>query len=391
MDGALPAGLAEQRRDEPLALYLHIPWCAVRCGYCDFNTYVLPEHGQALAAYQTALLAEIELAATVLGPRPVTSVYFGGGTPTLMPVVGFATLIDRIRQFFALAPTAEISTEANPESLSPASLAGLRQAGVNRLSLGMQSAVPAVLQVLDRRHTPGRAVEAVAWARQAGFDQVSLDLMYGTPGESAADWLTTLDQACACQPDHLSAYSLIVEPGTRLAARIERGELAAPDEDDLADKYLMADDRLGQAGLTWYELSNWARPESACQHNLAYWRSGDWWGLGAGAHSHAAGVRWWNWRRPAAYQEPLLRGLSPAQGREVVTAEQHRLERVLLELRLSSGLDVGLLTDSERARIAGIVAAGQATVTTAADGSQRLQLTRTGRLLADAVVRDLTD
>jgi oxygen-independent coproporphyrinogen-3 oxidase len=360
-----------------LSLYVHLPWCRVRCGYCDFNTYV----AEPSTAYLDALKQELALAAATVGPRDVTTVYFGGGTPTLLPPAAFGDLLSTIGGLFALDAGAEVTTEANPETLSPAYLDGLRAAGVNRLSLGFQSAVPHVLATLDRVHTPGRALEAVGWARAAGFANVSLDLIYGTPGESLADWAVTLDAALSAGPDHVSAYSLIVEEGTRLAARMKRGELPYPDEDDVADKYVLADEALARAGLAWYELSNWGEP---CRHNVTYWLSGDWWGIGAGAHSHIGGERWWNWKLPATYVGRLPG--SPAEGREELTAAQRRTERVLLELRLASGLDVGVLTDSERGRLGRCAEEGLVTV-----AGDRVTLTRRGRLLADAVTRDLLD
>jgi oxygen-independent coproporphyrinogen-3 oxidase len=248
----------------------------------------------------------------------------------------------------------------------------------------MQSAVPHVLATLDRTHDPLRVPAAVAWARSAGFEQVSLDLIYGTPGESLLDWETSLDAALDCAPDHLSAYALIVEDGTALARAVRRGELAAPDDDDLADKYLVADERLVAAGLDWYEVSNWARDEAArCRHNLLYWTGADWWGVGPGAHSHVGGVRWWNVKHPAAYAGRLAGGTSPAHARELLTAEDRRVERVLLETRLASGLDPALLDDEGRAAVPALVDRGLLAE------SGRLVLTRVGRLLADAVVRDL--
>ncbi len=279
-----------------------------------------------------------------------------------------------------------MTTEANPESVDAGYLDALVAAGFTRLSLGMQSSAPHVLRVLERRHTPGRVAQVVGWARAAGFGSVSLDLIYGSPGETAGDWRSSLRAALDLAPDHLSAYSLIVEPGTRLAARIARGELAGVDDDVHAEYYVIADEELSKAGLTWYEVSNWARPGHECRHNLAYWRGDDWWGIGPGAHSHVGGVRWWNLRHPARYTARLQEGLSPAEAREVLTAEERRIERVLLELRLAEGLELAVLTPSEQARVAGVVATGMASVT---DG--RLRLSDAGRLLADGIVRDLLD
>jgi coproporphyrinogen III oxidase-like Fe-S oxidoreductase len=227
----------------------------------------------------------------------------------------------------------------------------------------------------------------VADARAAGFPQISLDLIYGTPGESAADWASSLDAALAAEPDHVSAYALIVEPGTRLAARVRRGELPMPDEDDLADKYLAAETRLSAAGHSAYEVSNWAvRPDARCRHNLAYWRGDHWWGVGPGAHSHVGGVRWWNVKHPSAYADRLAANRSPAYGREQLTADERRTERVLLELRLADGLPLDVLTPTEARRVPSVVARGLAEAV-----DDRLTLTLRGRLLADGVVRDLLD
>ncbi len=215
-----------------------------------------------------------------------------------------------------------MTTEANPDSVTPEGLAALREGGFTRVSFGMQSAVPHVLQVLDRTHDPARVPQAVAWAREAGFEQVSLDLIYGTPGETVADWQASVDAALACEPDHVSAYSLIVEDGTRLARQVRTGVIPAPDDDDLAEKYVIADDAFTAAGLHWYEVSNWARDEAArCRHNELYWRSKDWWGVGPGAHSHVAGERWWNVKHPSAYAARIAAGESPAQDGEVLEDE----------------------------------------------------------------------
>jgi coproporphyrinogen III oxidase-like Fe-S oxidoreductase len=242
-----------------------------------------------------------------------------------------------------------------------------------------------VLRVLDRQHTPGRALDVVREAKAAGFEHVNLDLIYGTPGESLGDWRASVEQALSAEPDHVSAYALIVEDGTQLARRIRRGELPMPDDDDLADKYLLADDLLTTAGLDWYEVSNWASsPAARCRHNEIYWRGDTWWGIGPGAHSHVGGVRWWNVKHPTAYADRLATGPSPAQAREVLDPESRRVERVLLEIRLRDGLPIDVLDDPGRAA-ARATAARDLLVATAG----RLVLTRRGRLLADAVVRML--
>jgi oxygen-independent coproporphyrinogen-3 oxidase len=387
-DGALPPASLAAVGERGFGVYLHVPFCASRCGYCDFNTYTAAElgGGGAQAAYANTLLSEVDLAVRVLdGTAPrVSTVFVGGGTPTLLPVDDLARMLDGIDKAFGLAADAEITTEANPESVSPESLRRLRSAGFTRISLGMQSAVPHVLEMLDRRHTPGRAVAAAEEARAAGFAHVNLDLIYGTPGEAADDFAASLQAAIDAGVDHVSAYSLIVEDGTRLAQRVRRGEIPEPDDDVAADRYLAADAALTAAGLDWYEVSNWARPGAACRHNLLYWRGGDWWGFGPGAHSHVGGVRWWNVRHPSAYAGRLADGVTPAQARERLSAEERRTEEVLLRLRLADGLP----TDGMPPRaISEQVSAGLLDPTAAARG--RAVLTLPGRLLADAVVRAL--
>jgi oxygen-independent coproporphyrinogen-3 oxidase len=387
-DGALPPASLAAVGERGFGVYLHVPFCASRCGYCDFNTYTAAElgGGGAQAAYANTLLSEVDLAVRVLdGTAPrVSTVFVGGGTPTLLPVDDLARMLDGIDKAFGLAADAEITTEANPESVSPESLRRLRSAGFTRISLGMQSAVPHVLEMLDRRHTPGRAVAAAEEARAAGFAHVNLDLIYGTPGEAADDFAASLQAAIDAGVDHVSAYSLIVEDGTRLAQRVRRGEIPEPDDDVAADRYLAADAALTAAGLDWYEVSNWARPGADCRHNLLYWRGGDWWGFGPGAHSHVGGVRWWNVRHPSAYAGRLADGVTPAQARERLSADERRTEEVLLRLRLADGLP----TDGMPPRaISEQVSAGLLDPTAAQRG--RAVLTLPGRLLADAVVRAL--
>jgi oxygen-independent coproporphyrinogen-3 oxidase len=317
-------------------------------------------------------------------------VFVGGGTPTLLPPGHLGAVLAGVDALFGLTPDAEVTTEANPDSVTEESLAQLRAAGFTRVSFGMQSAVPHVLATLDRTHDPSGVARAVGWARATGFEQVSLDLIYGTPGESTGDWRTSVEAALALAPDHVSAYALVVEPGTRLAARVTRGELSPPDDDDLADKYQLADGLLGAAGLHWYEVSNWASSTAAeCRHNLGYWRGDDWWGAGPGAHSHVGGVRWWNVKHPAVYAARLAAGRSPAQARELLTADQRRDERILLELRLAEGLDLAVL--SRGGRRAAEEAAGSGLLDAAALARGRAVLTLRGRLLADAVVRTLVD
>ena len=388
-DGRLPdealAGLGER----PFGLYVHVPFCTVRCGYCDFNTYTAEElgPGASRASYAESAIAEVRRARQVLGDvdLPVSTVFLGGGTPTLLPPGDLGAILASIGAEFGFTRDPEVTTESNPDSVAAWDLQHLREVGFNRISFGMQSAVPHVLATLDRTHDPLRVPAAVEWARAAGFEQVSVDLIYGTPGESLRDWETSLDAALETSPDHVSAYALIVEDGTALARAIRRGEVPAPDDDDLADKYAAADERFEAAGLGWYEVSNWARDDAArCRHNLHYWTGADWWGVGPGAHSHVGGVRWWNVKHPAAYADRLRSGVSPAHARELLGPEDRRVERVLLEVRLASGLDRDVLDEAGRAAVPGLVSRGLLVA-----DAPRLVLTRAGRLLADAVVRDL--
>jgi putative oxygen-independent coproporphyrinogen III oxidase len=387
--GELPDSARTAVGQRGFGVYVHVPFCASRCGYCDFNTYTAAE-GVTPAGYLDTVLAELALARRVLDPAPrrVDTVFVGGGTPTLLDPDELSRVLAAIDAAWGLAPGAEVTTEANPESVDPGSLRRLRAAGYTRISLGMQSTAPHVLALLDRRHTPGRAARAAAEARDAGFEHVNLDLIYATPGETAADFAGSLAAAVGAGVDHISAYALIVEEGTRLAGRIRRGELPYPDDDVAADRYLAADHVLTDAGLSWYEVSNWASGVPArCRHNLLYWTGGDWWGLGPGAHSHVGGVRWWNVKHPAAYAQRLAGGVSPGQGREVLTAAQRHTEDVLLRLRLVDGLPLAALDAAGRAGARRALEDGLLEVRRHAEGWAVLTLR--GRLLADAVVRDL--
>ena len=370
---------------------MHVPFCATRCGYCDFNTYTPAELGQANGSARTtyveAAIDEVRMARRLLGDRAPTvqTIFFGGGTPTLLHTAHLSAVIAAISAEFGLADDAEITTEANPDSVASWDLEEMRGAGLNRISFGMQSAVDRVLATLQRTHDPLRIPAVVEWARTAGFDQVSLDLIYGTPGETLTDWRLSLEAALACRPDHISAYALIVEKGTALFRQVQSGELAAPDDDDQAEKYLLADERFAVDGLEWYELSNWSRSvASQSRHNLLYWTGGDWWGVGAGAHSHIGGVRWWNLRHPTAYAARIADDTSPAEAREVLSPQTRRMERVMLELRLRSGLPVAALDSGGLQAVPDLLDRGLIITS-----GGRLVLTRQGRLLADAVVRDL--
>ncbi|MGR6902032.1 radical SAM family heme chaperone HemW [Glutamicibacter sp. BSL13] len=393
-DGLLPAACAHGAAGRTMSFYVHIPFCTVRCGYCDFNTYTAKELGSGATqeSYAATVGREIDFSRQVLEAssvpaRPIDTVFFGGGTPTLLPASDLASVLGRIKENFSLAQGAEVTTEANPDSVSPESLEELAAAGFTRVSFGMQSAVPHVLKVLDRTHNPERVAEAVSWARAAGLD-VSVDLIYGTPGESVADWRTSVEAALSYEPDHISAYALIIEQGTKLAAQIRRGVVPDIDDDDHAEKYQLADQMFAAAGYNWYEVSNWARGrEHACRHNLAYWQGGDWWGAGPGAHSHIGGLRWWNVKHPAAYQQRIDAGISPGAGREFPDAEAVQLERTMLLTRLDTGMPISELDETGRRAVAGLNADELIDPRQAFAG--RIVLTQRGRLLADLVVREL--
>ena len=392
-DGMLPPSVLAGAEQRDLGVYLHVPFCRVRCGYCDFNTYTADEvRGVKQSDFADQAIAEVELAANVLResglpPRPASTVFFGGGTPTLLPTGDLARMLDAVRRSIGVAEGAEITTEANPDSIDAAGLERLAAAGFTRVSVGMQSAVPHVLAVLERTHDPENVPRVVAAAKKAGL-AVSLDLIYGTPGETLDDWHRSLDAALAVEPDHLSAYALIVEPGTKLARQVLHGQVPPVDDDLHAAFYEAADARLGSEGYDWYEISNWVRSaDQRSRHNLAYWTGQDWWGVGPGAHSHVGGVRWWNVKHPAAYADRLALGLSPAAGRESLDAETRGVERVLLEVRLREGLSTDALTPTGRRAVAELIADELVEPGPALRGT--IVLTLRGRLLADGIVRRL--
>lgn len=377
-----------------LSAYIHVPFCAVRCGYCDFNTYTNAElgGGGSQAEYADNAMAEMDL--TLAADRAagyeyeeISTVFFGGGTPTLLPADDLVRMLDHLRSLIPLADGAEVTTEANPDSVTRASLSRLADGGITRVSIGMQSAIPSVLATLDRTHDPERVPQVVQWAKDAGL-QVSLDLIYGTPGETVADVEASVRAALACEVDHLSAYSLIIEGNTAMARQLRRGEIEAPDPDDMADKYELVDDLTREAGLTWYEVSNFARtPEHRSRHNLAYWKGGDWWGIGPGAHRHRDGLRSWNVKHPSRYARMLASGELPVADSEQVAAEDRLVERIMLELRIADGLAVDVVPEQNRSMLEVHRDRGHLDPDALAAG--RAVLTREGRLLADAVIRDL--
>ncbi|MGP5076632.1 radical SAM family heme chaperone HemW [Brachybacterium alimentarium] len=377
-----------------LSVYVHVPFCAVRCGYCDFNTYTATElgGGGSQAEYPTNAMREMDL--TLAADRAagydydqISTVFFGGGTPTLLPADDLVAMLTHLRTLLPLAERAEVTTEANPDSVTKDSLQQLADGGITRVSFGMQSAVRSVLRTLDRTHDPERVPQAVAWAREAGL-AVSLDLIYGTPGETLADVETSVKAALACGVDHMSAYSLIIEGNTAMARQLRRGELEAPDPDDMADKYELVDDLAAADGLSWYEVSNWARTEEhRSRHNLAYWRGGDWWGIGPGAHRHRDGLRSWNVKHPSRYAAAMTDGSLPVADSERLSAQDRLLERIMLELRIADGLPVHEVPEETRSMLA--VHRERGHLDPVALDAGRAVLTREGRLLADAVIRDL--
>ena len=388
----------EKEHLKPLSFYIHIPYCIRRCGYCDFNTYTPSElkDGEASVAkvsqgYVDAAIIEINQAYAFFDDknqlRPIETIFFGGGTPTLLPAVDLARILDELREKFGFSESIEITTEANPDSVSAVDLKNLRRAGMNRVSFGMQSAKTHVLATLDRTHNPARVSEVVNEAIEAGFEHVSLDLIYGVPGESIDDWKESVNTALSLPIDHLSAYALIVEEGTKLGAQVRRGDVVMPPEDETADKYLLVDELAAKAGMDWYEVSNWSLTGGEARHNIAYWHSNDWWGIGAGAHSHVQGVRWWNVKHPTTYISKLISGESPMLENETLTKEQMRFEEILLRIRLSSGLPLDFFTKAELVILNSYLAQGH--LEEKAWQSGQLKLSISGRLLADQIVRAL--
>lgn len=377
-----------------LAFYIHIPYCVKRCGYCDFNTYTPSELkiteglAQISNSYIDLLVMEIKAAKVQVGQSAnVPSIFFGGGTPSLMQPDDIGRVISTIKSEFILLPDAEITMECNPDTVTKESLAAFRAIGVNRVSFGMQAAVKHVLATLDRTHNPENLLQVTTWAQEVGFSEISVDLIYGTPGESLADWQTSIDAALALPITHISAYALIVEEGTKLAAQIKRGEVAQVDDDLTAEKYLVADKAFTAAGFEWYELSNWAKSGSLSKHNLAYWLGDNWWGAGPGAHSHLNGKRFWNVKHPNLYKERVLANQSPVADSEVLEELQIESERLMLSLRLPSGVDKQSLNEQQLAELSSYVESGHLDQANWNQG--RATLTLDGRLIADRILRQI--
>jgi oxygen-independent coproporphyrinogen-3 oxidase len=391
LDGSLPQSVLAELSQRPFSFYIHVPYCNTRCGYCDFNTYTAEELGEGVSrsTWRETAIAEIDLAYKVLGDQTpkVSTIFVGGGTPTLLPAADLVAVIHHIENVFGLAMNCEITTEANPDSVSLEQLQELRRGGFNRISFGMQSAAPHVLKILERTHTPGKSIEAVSLAREAGFEHINLDVIYGTPGESLDDLHQTLSAVISTDVDHVSAYALIVEEGTRLSAAVKRGDIARPDDDDMADKYELIDRVLSESGMSWYEVSNWSKSGGECRHNVHYWKSDNWWGVGPGAHSHINGMRWWNVKHPTAWTGKLHSMHSPAYASELLYPQDRYVENVLLRMRLAEGIEISALQNQEKVKSL----LDDELLERVGQSKDRVALTQRGRLLADLVIHQLLE
>jgi putative oxygen-independent coproporphyrinogen III oxidase len=376
-----------------LSFYVHIPYCVKRCGYCDFNTYTPAELqisdglSQISNSYIDLVIQEIEQARLAVGEAIVPTIFFGGGTPSLMEATDIARVITKIKNSFKLSDDCEITLETNPDTVDKQKLAAFKDAGINRISIGMQSAVDHVLKTLDRTHNPDNLPQVTQWAREVGFKDISVDLIYGTPGESLSDWQVSIDAALALPINHISAYALIVEEGTKLANAIKRGEIGNVDDDLTAEKYLMADQAFSKAGFTWYELSNWSKANGESKHNSAYWLNQNWWGVGPGAHSHIDGKRWWNVKHPNLYKTKITNNESPVLDQEILEPIQIESERLMLSIRLPSGVSKESLSSEQLMILQPYVESGALDLNNWSAGSVSLSLN--GRLIADRIVREI--
>jgi len=395
-DGLIPETALVDAENRTLHAYVHVPYCQVKCGYCDFNTYTADEIGTSTqGTFAQTLIKEISFADTVLKnsqlpERKLKSIFFGGGTPTMLPASDLISMLEKLRNTFDVLPDADITTEANPDSVDEQYINDLKAGGFNRISFGMQSAVPHVLKVLERTHEPENVGKVVGFAKAAGL-ATSVDLIYGAPGESLEDWKVPLEAAIALDTDHISSYSLIVEPGTKLARQVKSGEVQAPSDDIHADMYEITEQLLSDAGFINYEVSNWSKSvEERSGHNMAYWKSMDWWGFGPGAHSHVGGIRWWNVKNPSAYGDRISAGISPALERELIDQENRDIERVMLEARISDGISLDWMKSkgfAESQVVAGLIGDELVDAKKALGGV--ITLTAKGRMLADFVVLKL--
>ena len=383
-DGKLPN--IANLKNKPFSLYVHVPYCSKRCGYCDFNTYTPSEldRDDQIESWLQSAIKETIFARKILGESlTVDTIFFGGGTPSLLEASVIKEFINNVSKHFKLKKDLEITLEANPDTITQSKAEDWLKAGINRISLGMQSSATNVLQVLDRTHNPANVLSSVEILKKAGFTNFSLDLIYGTPGESLEDWSNSLKDAIAINPPHISAYSLVIEPGTRMGSQLSRGEIKAVSDDDAADKYQLAEKLLNENGYSWYEISNWAKENKECQHNLNYWKGNNWWGIGPVAHSHINGVRWWNQKLPKNWRESLDKDQSPALAREKLTNEQIRNEEVMLLSRLKTGIN---RSDFDQKNVEKLIEDKLVN-----DVSGKLELTLEGRLLADVVFRQLNE
>lgn len=392
-------------------VYVHVPFCLRRCGYCDFNTYTATDMGAGASRgnYANMVVREMRLVRDWqrehgIDEPAASTVFFGGGTPTVLRAADLVKMLDAIRELWGIADDAEITTEANPDTVNADYVKELADGGFNRISFGMQSAVPSVLKTLDRTHTPANVAAGVEAANAAGM-RSSVDLIYGAPGESLDDWRTSVSTAIDLGVNHISAYALTIAPHTKMGRRIAAGTLPTPDDDDEANKYEIADDLLSAAGLEWYEISNWARPGYESRHNLGYWHNVDWAGLGPGAHSHynrcladssgetgettssPLGLRSWDIAHPKLWGQSIIDGKVPWDGSERISHEEHLEETIMLGLRLRGGLDLALLGDTvDMTRIRPMENEGLITI-----HGGRVVPTRTGRLLNDTVIERFFD
>lgn len=384
-------------------IYIHVPFCLRRCGYCDFNTYTATDlgagasrgHYAQMVIREMALIRQWQCYHGIEEPAAST-VFFGGGTPTVLAAADLVAMVDAIRAIWGLTPDAEITTEANPDTVDEAYIAELADGGFTRISFGMQSAVPHVLATLDRTHTPSNVAAGVDAATMAGL-RSSVDLIYGAPGESLEDWRTSVEAALDLGVHHISAYALTVEPTTKMGRRIAAGTLPKPDDDDEAAKYELADELFTQAGLDWYEISNWARPGYESRHNLGYWRNVDWAGLGPGAHSHyrchavssdGYGLRSWDIAHPRLWGVAINEHRVPWADSERITAEENLEELIMLGLRMREGLDLECIDRVIAVdRLTPMIEEGLVTVV---DG-RRVVPTRRGRLINDTVIERFFD
>lgn len=371
--------------NKPFSLYVHVPYCSKRCGYCDFNTYTPSEldREDQIESWLNSAVKEIELARRVLKEElTIDTIFFGGGTPSLLDSNTVDNFIQSVKSNFKLKPGLEITIEANPDSITEEKSQRWLNSGINRVSIGMQSSTKEVLRKLDRTHNPDNVSHSVDILKKSGFNNFSLDLIYGTPGESLIDWENSLKDAIALNPPHISAYSLVIEPGTKMGAQLNRGEISQVNDDEAADKYQLADEILNKNNYSWYEISNWAKKDKECKHNLNYWLGNNWWGIGPGAHSHVNGVRWWNHKLPKVWRELLEKQNSPALAREVLSEDQIKSEQIMLLSRLRTGLGNQELDEN---RIENLIANQLATL-----DANKIVLTLKGRLLADEVFRQLS-